>query len=200
MRYFIIMLVFVITGVSCKKKERDFFKSIQSKNVFLDTFSLLNLKGFGLSIAPFIKANEYCFEFNNSKNSIYITGAFYEKDESLFFFPENSNSSMVFLDKGMWDFSNQISSQEVTTKDNSVYEVSRLGLKFNQEIKDSTIDVGIRVSGMSIGTQFLIFEISKELDVLKLLHINCKNDTLVINFFPQREVYYRHLNESTRCL
>lgn len=199
MRY-IFFILLIIFFLSCYKSKRDFFQNVNSENHFLDTFSLSNLKGFGISDKATIKKNKDYYEFNQSENSIYMQGYFNRTENKIFFLPENSENDLLFFDKSFWNTSLQRKSKMIRTKSQTTYEISIPEIIYNSEIKDSTINIKMSMSNILNRSETLVFEINKKLDVLKIEHINCKQDTLIMKFFPKQEVYYKHINRSAVCL
>lgn len=199
-RYFYIFIIFVLC--SCIGKKRTFFQSLKSQNYFLDTFSLSNLKGFGLGDKAIFRKGKVFFEFNGSNNSIYTVGYFSNDSGKISFLPEQSDQDLFFMDdSSLWN--NEVVSTKplvVKSKSQTVYEVDRLGLIYNVLLNDSTLLIRMRVSNILNKTETLIFEVSKKLDVVGISQINCKNDTLLINFFPKGKVYFKNINKESTCL
>lgn len=195
MRYLYFILIIIL--FSCTETDRNFFQNLKMKNHFLDTFSLSNLKKFGLSSKPTLKNGKYYYDFNKSDNSIYAEGSFRKDDGKLFFLPNESNNELLFLDTSQLTMS---SGQKVTTRNKSFYEIKLLGVSYNSDLRDSTFKIEMNDGGTFSHPETLLFEINKKLDVLSIEHINCKHDTLMINFFPRQEVYYKYINKSAVCL
>jgi hypothetical protein len=198
MRYlYVLMMIFLF---SCNENKRDFFQSLQSENHFLDTFSMCNLKGFGMSDKSVVKDGRAYYQFNNLQNSIYTEGFMFRDKQELYFLPENSDRTILFFDASIWNKAVPKKPQKMSTKSQTVYETQFLGLIYNNYLKDSTSRIELRMSNILNRTEALIFEVTQKLDVLTIEHINCKNDTLVMKFFPKQEVYYKHINKSAVCL
>lgn len=198
MRYLYVLMIILL--FSCNENKRDFFQSLQSTNYFLDTFSMCNLKGFGMSDKSVVKDGRAYYQFNNLNNSIYTQGFFFRDKQELFFLAENSDSAILFFNASIWNKPVQKTSQKISTKTQTVYETQFLGLVYNNDLKDSTSRIVLRMSNILNRTEALVFEVTKKLDVLTIEHINCKNDTLEMKFFPKQEVYYKHFNKSAVCL
>lgn len=201
MKYYCYTLL-IIFLVSCNKEKRIFFQSLKSSNHFLDTFSLSNLNGFGLGDKVVFKNGKNYFDFNSSNNSIYTVGYFSNDSGKISFLPEQSEQDLLFTDDTSFWNNTVISTKPtvVKSKSQTVYEVDRLGLIYNFSLNDSTLLIRMRVSNVLNRTETLIFELSKKLDMLTIKHVNCKNDTLIMNFFPKQEVYYKHFNKDSKCL
>ncbi|HEY8898343.1 MAG TPA: hypothetical protein VIM79_26125 [Niastella sp.] len=196
----LVILSLMIFYLSCSTNERRFFISLKDSNPFLDSFSSLNLKGFGLSLKGKMLNNHSVFEFNKNDNSIGTSGDFYESNGRLFFLPTNSDKELILYDKNMWYNLNDFFAEAIVTKDRTSYETSLIGVSFNKEVRDSTLSVAINRSSILNKTESVIFEVTKGLDVSKVVYVNCKNDTLVMVFLPKEEVYYKCKNNSTGCL
>ncbi|MEO9023278.1 MAG: hypothetical protein ABI237_18535 [Ginsengibacter sp.] len=190
----------IIVISSCNRSKRIFFQSINSENYFLDTFSLMNLKGFGISKMPTGKNKEEYYDFNSSTNSIYMQGYFNKVGNKIFFLPENTEKKLLFFDKSFWDPSIKKVSQKIITKSQSMYEITPLGIVYNHIVKDSSFKIEMRMSNILNRDESLIFDVNKNFDVLSILFINCKNDTLMMEFLPKQEVYFKHVNKSAVCL
>jgi hypothetical protein len=194
-------LFFVITILffSCKEKERSFFTNLEANNPFVDTFTLKDLKGFGLSSRPtFINGMSY-YLFNKNNNSIFIEGFFRKDHDKLFFLPPASDQEFLFLDLD-WNSSNKIVEAPVTTKNSDLFKVEWLGLSYNRDLRDSTFIIKIEGEGALTHSESLIFEVSKDFQIQGIEHVNCKSDTLAITFYPDKKVYYSHFNSATVCL
>ena len=157
------------------------------------------MKKFGISNSSILKNGRAYYDFNSLSNSIYTNGFFSKDKGKIFFLPEKSEQELLFLDTSLWNFPAQILPQKLTTKSQTVYEITRLGLVYNNNFKDSILSVEMSMSNILNRTEVLVFEVSKTLDIFTIEHINCKNDTLVMNFFPKQGVYFKHINKSGRC-
>jgi len=194
-------ILLIIFFVSCSKTKRDFFQSVKKSNHFLDTFSLSNLNGFGLDEKAIFKNGKNYFDFNSTNNSIYSMGYFSNDSGKIFFLPEQAEEDLLFADTSFWNSTTvPTRSYIVVSKSKTVYEVDRLGLFYNLSLNDSVLLIRMRVSNVLNRTETLIFELSKKLDMLAIKYVNCKNDTLIMNFSPKQEVYFKHLDESSKCL
>jgi hypothetical protein len=199
MRY--LYLILAMWFVSCNDGyKRDFFKSVKDENYFLDTFSLSDLKKFGISNKSILKNGKAYYDFNSLSNSIYTNGFFSMNKGKVFFLPEKSEGELLLVDMSLWNTPSQILPQRLSTQNQTIYEIKRLGLDFNNNLKDSVLNVEMRMSNILNRTETLIFAITKEVDILSIEHIDCKNDTLIMKFFPKQEVYFKHIDKSARCL
>lgn len=199
MKYFIFPIVFICL-LSCNEAKRDFFQNLKAKNIFLDTFSLSNLKGVGLSAEPTIKQEgKSYYDFNIPKNSIYTNGLFCKVKDKLFFLPNGADREFLFLDL-RWNTLSTIAPQSLTTESQSFYSTEWLGLSYNAALRDSVYNVKINSNNIFNRSEDLLFEISKKLELISIEQINCKHDTLTINFFPKQEVYFKHINKNAVCL
>lgn len=197
MKYF--LLILIVNLYSCNENKRDFFQSLKTKHHFLDTFSLSNLKDFGISNKIVQKQNKGYYEFNNFNNAIYIGGFFRKEGRKLFFLPRDSEVELLFLDSH-WITSSQVSSQKITTKSNSIYDIKWLGLIYDSNLKDSLFNIQIYGDGLFSHPENLLFKVNRAFDVSMIQHVDCRNDTLIMNFFPEQGVYFNHINESAVCL
>jgi len=193
---FLIMVMFLF---SCTESRRDFFQNLKTDNIFLDTFSSSNLKGLGLSNKSTSKEGKRYYEFNSFNNIIYITGSFRKEDSRILFLPEGSDIEFLFLDLN-WNTSSSIQPQSVTTKNRDFYSVTWLGLSYNSVFSDSVYNIKIDGDGMFNHPESLIFQVKKDFELVSIEHINCKHDTLLINFLPKKEVNFKYLNTNTKCL
>jgi len=184
---------------SCTESRRDFFQNLKTDNIFLDTFSSSNLKGLGLSNKSTSKEGKRYYEFNSFNNIIYITGSFRKEDSRILFLPEGSDIEFLFLDLN-WNTSSSIQPQSVTTKNRDFYSVTWLGLSYNSVFSDSVYNIKIDGDGMFNHPESLIFQVKKDFELVSIEHINCKHDTLLINFLPKKEVNFKYLNTNTKCL
>ncbi|MEI6811093.1 MAG: hypothetical protein WCK60_03550 [Candidatus Nomurabacteria bacterium] len=199
MRYLYIILA--ICFFSCTDgTKRDFFQSVKVENHFLDTFSLSDLKSFGISNKSTLKNGRAYYDFNSLSNAIYTNGFFSKDKGKIFFLPEKSEQELLLLDTSLWNAPAQILPQKLSTKSQTVYEITRLELVYNENFKDSVLSVEMRMSNILNRTETLIFNITKGLDILAIEHVDCKNDTLIMKFFPKQEVYFKYINKSGRCL
>lgn len=184
---------------SCHEAKRDFFQNLKAENIFLDTFSLSNLKGVGLSAKPTVRQGKNYYAFNVPENSVYANGSFCRVKDKLFFLPNEADTEMLFLDL-RWNTSSSIAPQSLTTKNRSFYSVEWLGLSYNAVLRDSVYNVKINSSNIFSRPEDLLFEVSKNFELITIEQINCKHDTLTINFSPKEEVYFKHINKSAVCL
>lgn len=194
------LLILLVLLFSCNRTKREFFQSMGAENRFLDSFSLYNLKSFGMSSKPISKNGKLYYEFNCTSNLVYVRGYFRKENRKLFFLPKNSEKEFLFLDASLGNSSAQLREWEETTKDNDLYELRWLGFAYNYIIKDSTFKIQINEDGIFTLPESLVFEVSKNFDILKIEHVNCKNDTLIMNFYPKQEVYFSHINKAAVCL
>ncbi len=187
--------------VSCKDGyKRDFFKSIKDENFFLDTFSLSRLKKFGISNKSVLRNGNTYYDFNVLSNSIYTNGSFSRNKRKVFFLPEKSETELLLVDMALWNNPSQMLPQRVSTLSQTVYEITRSELVYNDNLRDSVLNVEMRMSNILNQTETLVFAITKGVDILSIEHINCKNDTLIMKFLPKQEVYFKNINKSSRCL
>ncbi len=185
MKYFIFPMLFIFL-FSCNEVKRDFFQNLKAENIFLDTFSLSNLKGVVLSSKPTIRQGKNYYAFNVSENSIHANGSFCRVKDKLFFLPNEADTEILFLDL-RWNTSSSIAPQSLTTKNQSFYSLEWLGLSYNAVLRDSVYTVKINSSNIFSRPEDLLFEVSKKFELISIEQINCKHDTLTINFFQKKK-------------
>jgi hypothetical protein len=198
MRFF---CLFIATSClfSCSETKRDFFQNLKADNTFLDTFSLSNLKGFGLTNNLISKRGKDYYSFNCADNGIYVSGSFRKDEGTIHFLPEDSDTELLFLDSS-WKSTSFVDLQSVTTKSKDFYSVTWLGLSFSHTFNDSIYNVKIDCDGVFNHPESLIFQVKRDFELVSIRHVNCKQDTLLIRFLPKEEIYFTHYNPRSKCL
>jgi hypothetical protein len=199
MKKYSIYSLLIVLLATCNVKKRDFFQNFKPNSIVLDTFSLSNLKGFGLAQSSEVKFGKKYYSFNAVKNDIYCNGLFRHSSDKIYFLPEGCETEFLFLDLS-WKKSSSIKSRSQITKNQSIYSVEWLGQNYNPSLRDSVFNIKIRSSSIFNRSEDLIFEITKDLKIISIEQINCKNDTLRISLSPNERVYFKHFNSATVCL
>jgi hypothetical protein len=133
-------------------------------------------------------------------NSILINGYLFREAKKIFFLPENSNENILLFDADIYGNHSNIFSQKIISKNKTIYETQGLGVNYDYGLRDSVLVSKISLDDIMNKNEMLIIEINKELDILEIKHVNCKNDTLLMNFFPTKKVFYKNINKSAFCL
>ncbi|CAN5404326.1 hypothetical protein BH11BAC3_BH11BAC3_07790 [soil metagenome] len=197
----LLKIVLCITFLSCKNNKQEPPLGIISKNYFLDTFSLLNLKGFGIGNEPIKLNDNIYYEFNQTKNSFPIKG-FIRKDKGTVFFRDllKKNSEYIFYSS---EFKAKYQQESIIKRasDSSPMEIKFVNNIFNNQLNDTLtlISYTYRSSYNSIQPDEIIIFYTKSGKVLKFDFVNCRNDTLEMNFV-NRNVFYKNRNADLQCL
>ncbi len=189
-------LILILAAVGCKNAERNFFQSMHETNLFLDTFSLANLKGVGFVNHPVtIQGREY-YEFNHNNNALLFSGFFRREDNKIFMLPSHADSEIIFIDLSALS---KAPEAVIQTKTN-IYIVRHHGLITSHTHEDSAFQVEITTELKFSQPETLVFKVDKNLDLISLERINCKRDTLEIIFKPDQRIFLKSINQHSLCL
>ena len=194
--FFSLIVCFIF--LECVHSERrDFFKSLKSENVFLDTFSLFNLKEFGISEhSKEINGKKY-FQINSDKSAIILDGFFRKEKNAILFLPSGSDSEILFIDPSPVA-SAGLTEARIKTK-TILYVIRGNEPQFDYDLKDTVRKVEIYVESQAVQPEVITFSITKDLDIASLERVNCKQDTLIMKFIPKQQVYFKTINTAL-CL
>ena len=189
------------TCISCKKnKNRDFCVHIESVNTFIDTFKDANLRGLGIQDKALKLMGKNYYKFNVAENVFFLKGYISKTSNSLFFIPlgDKSNEYEFFnkeIVKVNFDSISQL--KEVNYQG---LTISYIKTMFSTEINDTIATIKFKDLSNQSYAEEILMDVGFKNDIVNLKSINCKNDTLVINFYPAKNVYYKNINKDVKCL
>ena len=200
--FYATLLLVSFMHLGCKRERRNFFLNIEERNIFMDTFSLANIKGFGIGNESIEKNGETYYEFNINKNEIPLKGYISKRGKDLFF--KNfavSNEEYLFYSPS---FKNVYKDNDIIkrNKDKSPTEIKFGGYKIDSLSNDSLLSISYKVKHAFDSSEpgEVIFFYNNENELIKFYFIDCKNDTLQINLTPTRNIFYKHEKSNVLCL